>query len=187
MKKSERIMDFTQTGLSLPCIVKPCCGGSSIGISIVNTQEEYQAALDQAFSYEEEVILEAYVKGREFSVAVIEFQALPVIEIAPIQGFYDYKNKYQAGQTVETCPADLAPDLAAQIQEYAVAAARALELDTYARMDFMLDENNQIFCLETNTLPGMTSASLIPQEARAVGMSFEDLCEKLIQISLKHV
>ena len=187
MKKSERIMDFTQTGLSLPCIVKPCCGGSSIGISIVNTQEEYQAALDQAFSYEEEVILEAYVKGREFSVAVIEFQALPVIEIAPIQGFYDYKNKYQAGRTVETCPADLAPDLAAQIQEYAVAAARALELDTYARMDFMLDENNQIFCLETNTLPGMTSASLIPQEARAVGMSFEDLCEKLIQISLKHV
>lgn len=186
MKKSERIADFAQTGLSLPCIVKPCCGGSSIGISIVNTLEEYQAALDQAFCYEEEIILEDYVKGREFSVAVIELEALPVIEIAPIQGFYDYKNKYQAGKTIETCPADIPAETASQIQGYAVAVAKALELYTYARMDFMLDEHNQIFCLETNTLPGMTSTSLIPQEARAVGMSFEDLCEKLIQISLKH-
>lgn len=184
MKKSERIADFAQTGLSLPCIVKPCCGGSSIGISIVHTQEEYQSALDQAFCYEEEVILEDYVKGREFSVAVIEYQAFPVIEIAPIKGFYDYKNKYQAGHTIETCPADLPADTASKIQGYAIAVAKALEIDTYARMDFMLDEKDRIFCLEANTLPGMTSTSLIPQEARAVGMSFEDLCEKLIQISL---
>ncbi len=185
MKKSERTADFAATGLSLPCIVKPCCGGSSIGISIANTPQEYQTALNNAFQLEDEVLIENYIKGREFSVAVISFHALPVIEIAPIKGFYDYKNKYQAGSTIETCPAALPPDISTKIQEYAVKVAKALELDTYARMDFMLDEENRIFCLETNTLPGMTPTSLLPQEANAVGMSFEDLCEQLIKISLK--
>ncbi len=186
MKKTERIKNFSETKLSLPCIVKPCCGGSSVGISIIHTPQEYEAALNEAFCLEDEVILEEYIKGREFSVAVILSKALPVIEIAPLEGFYDYKNKYKAGSTIETCPANLPSDIAEQIQHYAVAAAKALGLDTYCRVDFMLSEQGQIFCLEANTLPGMTPTSLLPQEARAIGIEFEDLCERLIQISLQN-
>lgn len=185
MKKTERMEEFAATGLSLPCIVKPCCGGSSVGISVVRTEDAYQAALDEAFRLEDEVLIEEYIIGREFSVAVIESKPLPVIEIAPLEGFYDYTNKYKAGSTVETCPADLPAAIAAQIQTYAVTVTKALGLDTYARVDFMLDSQNRIFCLEANTLPGMTPTSLLPQEARAVGTSFEDLCEHLIQISIR--
>lgn len=183
--KEESIKDFADTGLNLPCIVKPCCGGSSVGVSIVRTPETYAHALAEAFRYEDSVIVEEYIQGREFSVAVIDFQALPVIEIAPVTGFYDYKNKYTAGNTVETCPADLPPAVATQMQAYAVQVAKAIGLDTYARMDFMLDKNNHMYCLETNTLPGMTQTSLIPQEAKAIHIEFADLCEWLIDISIK--
>ena len=186
MKKTERIKNFSDTKLSLPCIVKPCCGGSSVGISIIHTPQEYETALNEAFRLEDEVILEEYIKGREFSVAVILSKALPVIEIAPLEGFDDYKNKYKAGSTIETCPANIPSDTTEQIQHYAVAAAKALGLDTYCRVDFMLSEQGQIFCLEANTLPGMTPTSLLPQEARAIGIEFEDLCEQLIQISLQN-
>ncbi|MCI9124013.1 MAG: D-alanine--D-alanine ligase [Eubacterium sp.] len=184
MKKSERIAAFADTGLSLPCIVKPCCGGSSVGISIIHTQEDYLPALDQAFEFEDEVILENYIKGREFSVAVFEQKAFPVIEIAPKQGFYDYSNKYTPGSTVETCPADLPDATAQKLQRDAEAAAKALRIDTYCRVDFMLDENGNDYCLEVNTLPGMTPTSLIPQEAKAVGIRFADLCERIIDISM---
>lgn len=185
MTKKDRQDNFDLTGLRLPCVVKPCCGGSSIGVSIVRDKEEYQAALEEAFLWEDEVIIEDYIKGREFSVAVIEGKALPVIEMAPIEGFYDYKNKYQAGSTIETCPADIPKAVAAEMQHYAEEAARILGLDTYSRMDFLLNEEGEIFCLEANTLPGMTETSLIPQEAAVVGMNYRQLCEKLIQISLE--
>ncbi len=185
MKRTERIHDAAKTGLPLPCISKPCHGGSSVGISVIHTPEEYTAALDQAFQWEDEILLEEYIQGREFSVAVIESKPLPVIEIAPLKGFYDYVNKYKAGSTIETCPADLPADIAKQIQDYAVSAVSALGISTYARADFMLSASHQIYCLEVNTLPGMTPTSLLPQEAHAVGVSFDDLCEHLIQISLK--
>ena len=184
-KKENCQAEFEKTGLSLPCVVKPCRGGSSIGISIVRTKEEYQQALQEAFRWEQEVVVEDYIKGREFSVGVIEFKALPIIEIAPIEGFYDYKNKYAPGSTVETCPAQLPENIAKEMQHYAEKAAEALGLDTYSRMDFMLDQDNQIYCLEANTLPGMTATSLLPQEALAIGKNFEELCEWLIQVSLK--
>lgn len=185
MKRSERTDDFAKTGLTLPCVVKPCCGGSSIGVSIVRTEEEYQKALDEAFRWEDEIILEDYVKGREFSVGVVEGVAYPVIEIAPIEGFYDYKNKYKAGSAVETCPAELPEDVTKKMQEYAVAVAGILGLDTYSRSDFLLDESGAIYCLEANTLPGMTATSLLPQEALVLGIGYEELCEKLIDISLR--
>lgn len=184
MKKESCEWEFEKAGVSLPCVVKPCCGGSSIGVSIVRTKEEYQKALEEAFAWEQEVIIEDYIEGREFSVAVIDFKALPVIEMAPIEGFYDYKNKYAAGSTVETCPADLPADIAEKMQRCAEDVARVLGLDTYSRMDFLLDKEDRIYCLEANTLPGMTPTSLIPQEARAAGMSFEQLCEEIIRISL---
>lgn len=184
MKKEECQWNFGETGLTLPCVVKPCRGGSSIGVSIVHTEEEYKKALEEAFRWEQEVVIEDYIKGREFSIAVVDFSALPIIEIAPIEGFYDYQNKYAAGSAVETCPAELPADITAQMQHCAEDVARVLGLDTYSRMDFLLDETGSFYCLEANTLPGMTSTSLIPQEAQAIGMSFEQLCEKIIQISL---
>ena len=183
MKKTEK-KSLAETGLALPCVVKPCCGGSSIGVSIVRTEDEYDAALEEAFQYEDEVVIESYVKGREFSVGVISGKALPIIEIAPLEGFYDYKNKYKAGSAVETCPAELPEEITGKMQYFAEEVARVLGLTTYSRADFLLSENNEIYCLEANTLPGMTPTSLLPQEAAVIGMDFVALCEKLIQISL---
>lgn len=171
--------------MALPCVVKACCGGSSIGVSVVFTREEYEAALADAFSYDAQVVVEQYIKGREFSVGVIAGKALPIIEIAPITGFYDYKNKYQAGSAVETCPADLNEDITQRMQKCAEDVFKALRLKKYARMDFMLDENGDFYCLEANTVPGMTNTSLLPQEAAAVGISFEDLCQKLVEMALE--
>ena len=185
MKKADCSDDITKLGIQFPCVVKPCCGGSSIGVSIAHNAEEYKAALDEAFRWEENLIVEEYVKGREFSVGVIEGKALPIIEIAPKQGFYDYKNKYQAGSTVETCPAEISPELTEKMQHYAEAGAKALCIEGYARFDFMMKENGDMYCLEANTLPGMTPTSLIPQEAKVLGIDYPDLCEELIRISFK--
>ncbi len=168
-----------------PCIVKVCNGGSSVGVSIANSQEEMDHCLTTAFTYGNDVVIEQFIRGREFSIGVIDGKALPIIEIAPLVGFYDYKNKYQAGSSVETCPAGLDAELTCRMQKTAEEVFTALRLKTYARMDFMLNENNEFFCLEANTLPGMTPTSLLPQEAAAIGMDFESLCEKIIAISLK--
>jgi D-alanine-D-alanine ligase len=167
-----------------PCVVKVCNGGSSVGVSIANNVTEMEAALSDAFIYGNEVVIEQYIKGREFSVGVIDGEALPVIEIAPLIGFYDYKNKYQAGSAIETCPANLSTELTMRMQQIAEEVFVALRLKTYARMDFMLNEQGDIFCLEANTLPGMTPTSLLPQEAQVIGMDFPCLCEKIIEISL---
>ena len=172
--------------IGFPCVVKPCSGGSSVGTSIVNGPEEYAAALDLAFRYEKEVIVEKYIKGRELTVGVIDGRAMPVIEIIPKSGFYDYKNKYQAGATDEICPAQIGPEATERVQRLAERVNRALMIDAYCRADFLWDtESDEMYCLEANTLPGMTPTSLIPQMAAAEGMSFGELCEKLIQVSLE--
>ena len=185
LHRGEKEQSLEAHGMQVPCVVKPCCGGSSVGVTIPQTEEEYQAALEEAFSYEDVIVVEEYVKGREFSVGVVDGEAYPIIEIAPIQGFYDYHNKYQAGSTVETCPAQLSQDLTEKMQQYAVWAFEALHLDNYGRIDFMMDESGAMYCLEANTLPGMTPTSLLPQEAQAKGLDFADLCEKLIAVSKK--
>lgn len=168
-----------------PCVVKVNNGGSSVGVSVVQSPSEMESAMKNSLLYGNEVVIEQYIKGREFSVGVIDAKALPVIEIAPITGFYDYKNKYQAGSAIETCPADLDDVLSARMQQIAVDVFHSLRLKTYARMDFILSDKNEIFCLEANTLPGMTPTSLLPQEAMAVGIDFSSLCELIIDISLK--
>lgn len=168
-----------------PCIVKACCGGSSVGVAIASGEEDYEAALEEAFAYDDEVIVEQYIKGREFSVGVMDGKALPVIEMAPLAGFYDYKNKYQPGATVETCPADLSENKTRELQGCAEKVFAALRLQNYARMDFRMNEAGEIFCLEANTLPGMTPVSLLPQEAKAAGMDFGDLCEKILQSAVR--
>ena len=173
--------DFTY-----PCMVKTCCGGSSVGVYRVENEDELHVALKEAFTYEDHVIIEKCIIGREFSIAVVEGKALPVIEIAPLTGFYDYKNKYQAGSTIETCPADLPSEVAKRMQQHAEEACAAVSIQSYARVDFMLDTvTMEDYALEVNTLPGMTPTSLMPQEAQALGLSFDDLCEWILAVSLK--
>ena len=173
------------TGLDFPVVVKTCCGGSSVGVYIVRDQEAYTQALEKAFSYENQVVIEAYIQGRELTVSVVNREAWPIVEIEPRQGFYDYRNKYEPGATVETCPAALSAEKTREIQEMAVTAAGLLGLDEYCRLDFMMDASGTVYCLEANTLPGMTPTSLIPQEAAALGIDYPQLCEKLLRISMK--
>lgn len=183
--RGQEVKSPDENGVGLPCVVKPACGGSSVGVSIPRTPEEYQKAVNDAFSYESVLIIEQYISGREFSCGVVDGEAYPVIEIAPLQGFYDYTNKYKAGSTVETCPADIPQDVTKKIQETCVKAYHALRLTSYGRIDLMMDEDQNIYCLEANTLPGMTPTSLLPQEAAAMGIDFPSLCEKLIEVSVR--
>ena len=173
-------------GLSLPVVVKPCSGGSSIGVYIVTTEGEYEDALEKSFRYEDEVVIEEYIRGREFACGVVDgLGALPPIEIIPKTGFFDYANKYQDGATEEVCPADISPEIDQRMRELTEKAYRALKLNVYSRADFLLDEKGNLYCLEMNTLPGMTAASLLPKEAKAVGIEYGDLCEMIIQRSLE--
>lgn len=175
---------MTDAGISFPCVVKTCCGGSSVGVYIVNNRQEFDDAVEAAFSYEDDVIVEEYIKGREFSIGVVEGKALPIIEIIPLQGFYDYENKYKPGMTKDVCPAELSEKMTELMQREAVHASKVLKLGTYSRMDFLMDENENIYCLEANTLPGMTPTSLLPQEAQVIGIDYPTLCERLIETSL---
>lgn len=182
--KASKDKPLSEFGLSLPVVVKPCAGGSSIGVYICHTEEEYKTALEESFRYDDCLIIEQYIKGREFACGVIDGKALPVIEIIPKTGFFDYANKYQAGATEEICPANIPEELSAKMQKATERAFRALKLGVYSRADFLLDEEGNIYCLEVNTLPGMTSASLLPKEAAAAGIPYGELCELIIEKSL---
>lgn len=172
--------------VGFPCVVKPCSGGSSVGTSIVYNRDEYDAALEFAFRFEARVLVERYVKGRELTVGVMDGRAMPVIEIIPKSGWYDYKNKYQAGLTEELCPAPLSPEDTDRVQRLAERVAEALMIDVYCRADFLMDESDgQLYCLEANTLPGMTPTSLVPQMGAAQGMDFGEVCEKIIAVSME--
>ncbi|MCF0138210.1 MAG: D-alanine--D-alanine ligase [Oscillospiraceae bacterium] len=172
--------------VGFPCVVKPCSGGSSVGTSVVNCRDEYDAALELAFRYENRVVVERYIRGREFTVGVINGEAMPVIEIIPKNGWYDYKNKYQAGFTEEICPAEISPEVTEKVQSLAKKVGRALMIDVYYRADFLMDDaDGEIYCLEANTLPGMTPTSLVPRMARAEGMDYGSFCEKIIKLSME--
>lgn len=185
LERGRAVQELSDCGLEFPVIVKPCCGGSSVGVAIAGSPEEYRRALDEAFTYEEQAVVEEFIRGREFSVAVIGEKAYPVIEIAPKEGFYDYKNKYTAGSTLETCPAELPEEKTREMQETALRAAECLGITGYCRLDFLMRGDGRIYCLEANTLPGMTPTSLIPQEAAALGISYPELCETLIHVSME--
>ncbi len=168
-----------------PAVVKANNGGSSVGTYIVNNRSELEEALKAASEYDEYAVVEQFIKGREFTCGLIDGHALPLVEIIPKAGGYDYKNKYQPGMTEEVCPAELSEEKTKEMQEVSEKIYRALRLKAYARLDFMMDENENIYCLEANTLPGMTPLSLLPREAAAVGMDYGELCEKLMEISLR--
>lgn len=183
--KKSKDKPLSEFGLSLPVVVKPCTGGSSIGVYICHTDDEYQTAIEESFQKETCVIIEKYIKGREFACGIIDGKALPVIEIIPKTGFFDYANKYQAGCTEEICPANIPDDVAKQMMKATEHAFRALKLNVYSRADFLLDDEGNIYCLEVNTLPGMTAASLLPKEAGAAGIEYGELCELIIEKSME--
>lgn len=180
---------FDTEHFPVPCVVKPNCGGSSIGVAIVRERGELAAAIEAAFAYESELIVEEFVSGLELSAGVLEsdgvLTALPLIEIVPKHGFYDYQHKYQKGWTDEIVPARISPELTQMVQTYALQAFRALKLSVYARIDFLLTTDGRAFCLEANTLPGMTPTSLLPQEAADTGLDYASLCETIVSSSLK--
>ena len=171
--------------IGYPVVVKVNTGGSSVGVYICNNEAEVTDALKKAEQYDHKVVIEQYIKGREFTCGLIDGKALPVLEIAPKEGFYNFSNKYQAGKTNDICPAVLSEAKTLEIQHTAEKAYRVLRLSSYARIDFMMDEEENIYCLEANTLPGMTPVSLLPQEAAVIGLDYPELCEKLIEVSLK--
>lgn len=170
---------------TFPCVIKPCSGGSSVGIAKAENREELEDAVKDAFSYEKEIVIEEFIKGREFSVGVLGDQVLPPVEIIPTTGFYDYKAKYQAGLTIEECPAKITAQEDKTLRDAAYEAFKVLHLTSYARIDFILTEEGEAYCLEANTLPGMTPTSLLPQEAAAIGIDYPTLCEKIVELSLK--
>ena len=176
---------FDADTLPIPCVVKPCNGGSSIGVSVVQHRDELNDALALAFSMEPSILVEEYIKGRELSCGILGSRALPPIEIIPLHGFYDYKNKYQAGASREVTPAEIPDDATARIQAIAMQVFSLLGLSVYGRIDFLLNDQGEAYCLEANTLPGMTPTSLLPQEAAAVGCSYEQLCDNIVHLSME--
>lgn len=176
--------------LGFPVVVKPSKQGSTVGLTVVKQKDKLEAAIDEAWKYDDEVMIERFIPGRELTVGILGDRALPVGEIKPVHEIYDYECKYTAGMAAEEFPAQLTDAETAEIQRQALAAFRALKLRGYARIDFRLsssddgDEGSAFYCLEANTLPGMTELSLIPQGAAAAGISFAGLCEEIVRSAL---
>ena len=171
--------------LEVPCAVKIVNGGSSIGVELPDTKEDLSLALHNVLHYGNHVIVEKKIHGRELTVAVLGDTYLPAVEIIPASDYFDYEAKYQTGGANEICPAPIDEALWREMGEMALKLHRALGLSVYSRTDFLVDDENRPWCLEVNTLPGMTSTSLVPKEAAAVGINYEDLCEMIVQESLK--
>lgn len=177
--------EINKENIKIPCVVKPLKGGSSIGISIVNTKKELKKALNLAKKWEEELLVEDLIKGREFSIGILNNEALPVIEIIPKTDFYNYQNKYQNGNTIEICPANITKKEEKYLKENALKAHKSLKLGYYSRIDFILDDKGKAYFLEANTLPGMTPNSLLPQEAKEKGMTYDELCKNIVLSKIK--
>ncbi|MFL5574981.1 MAG: D-alanine--D-alanine ligase [Gemmatimonadaceae bacterium] len=171
--------------LGLPVIVKPSKQGSTVGLSVVKTPEQLEPAIVEALKYDDEVMIERFIPGRELTVGILGGDALPVGEIFPKHEIYDYECKYTAGMAHEVFPADLPPSVAQEMQRQARLAFAALKLGGYARIDFRMTSDFDFYCLEANTLPGMTELSLIPQGAAAAGITFPELCERIARLALE--
>lgn len=174
-----------QIKLQLPVVVKPSCEGSTIGVSIVKNKKELRSAIQLAFRYDDEVLIEKYIEGREISVGILDEKPLPVIELKPRRKFYDYQAKYTAGMCEHIVPALLSEKTYKKAQEFALRSHRVLGCRDYSRVDMRLDKD-KIYVLEVNTIPGMSKLSLVPDAARAAGIGFGKLVGKLIELALKH-
>ena len=178
-------IDALVTRTALPCVVKPNASGSSIGVSIAHTADELRLALTDGLAFGGKCVLEQYISGREIQVAILEGKALPSIEIIPKTGFYDYENKYQPGAAEEVCPAPIPAEWEQRLARAAEQVFAAVGLSVYSRADFIVTEDGTPYFLEINNLPGMTPTSLVPQEAAAAGISYGELCERIVNASLK--
>jgi D-alanine-D-alanine ligase len=170
--------------LQLPYVVKAPQQGSSVGVHIVRKTESLALALEDCFKYGDEVLVEAFFPGRELTVGILGNTALPVVEIVPKEGFYDYDNKYTSGASEYFVPAPLSPELALRIQETALAAHHALDLEVYSRVDILLAADGSMSVLEINTIPGMTELSLLPKAAAVAGLDYPSLCEEIAGLSM---
>lgn len=170
--------------LNPPIVVKPATGGSSLGVTIVRSHEQIIEALNKASEYSDSIVVERFIKGRELTVAVLNDEPLPVAELKIASEFYDYNAKYSDDRTVIVCPAELDKQVAMRVRELGLAAHRALACRDVSRTDIILDAENIPWALETNTIPGMTSHSLLPRAAKAVGVNFTELCEGLLRLAL---
>ena len=172
-----------EKSFGFPAIVKPSKQGSTVGLTVVKKPEDLAAAIEEANKYDDEVMVEQFIAGRELTVGVLGDVALPVGEIIPKHEIYDYECKYTAGMATEEFPAKLSREETEKVQQQALAAFRALKLGGYARIDFRMSPAGEFYCLEANTLPGMTELSLIPQGAAAMGMDFPELCDHIVKMA----
>jgi len=170
--------------LGFPCVIKPNDQGSTVGLTLVKDEKNMTEGIKLALQYSSKALIEKYIPGRELTVAILLNEALPVLEIVPKSGMYDYKHKYTSGMSEYIVPAKIPGSVAELAQQQALKAFNALGCDGYARIDFRLNDNYELYCLEVNTLPGMTSTSLVPKAAKAVGISFEELIKSIIQQAL---
>ncbi len=173
------------SGLRFPLVVKPGDQGSTVGLSIVKEKTQLREAIQEALKFSPFALIEEYIPGSELTVAILGEQALPVIEIVPQSGFYDYESKYQSGRTEYIVPAKIPNEISERVQYFALKAFRVLGCDDYARVDFRLRDDGKLFFLEVNTLPGMTPTSLVPKAARAIGMDFPTLIGKIVDMAWK--
>lgn len=181
---SQEIKNYAKY-LGFPVVVKPATQGSSIGLSIAKNEKNLKEACEKAFSVDDEILIEKYLKGREITVGILDETPLPVVEIIPkFSDFFDYQTKYTPGFAEEICPAPLPENLTQKAQQYGLIAHKALKLRHYSRTDMIL-VGEEIYVLETNTIPGMTETSLLPLAAKVAGYSFENLIKKLIELALK--
>jgi len=171
--------------LGFPLVVKPNVGGSTVGLSIVKQNDEVDAAVKEAQQYSDTVLLEQYIEGKELTVSIVGDSVLPMIEIRPQGGFYDYKHKYTKGMTEYLCPAPVSEQVTAYVSEQARIAFRSLGCAGFARVDFRLDNAGKAYCLEVNTIPGMTGTSLVPKAAAAAGWSFSALCQRIVDLAVQ--
>jgi D-alanine-D-alanine ligase len=179
-------LDEVDTQLGFPVVVKANKQGSTIGLTVVRDSDDLETAIANAYQHDDEVMIEKFVSGRELTVGILEDRALAVGEITPLcSEIFDYTSKYQEGGAQETFPADLPPEKTREAQELALSVHRALKLEDYSRVDMLLDEQGQLWCLEANTLPGLTPTSLLPKSAAACGIDFGALCERICRLAIQ--
>ena len=183
-KKPSYEVDMSRIGF--PAVVKPSSQGSSIGLTIADDVSRLVRAMDIAYTFDEYILIERFIKGDELTVGILDNEPLPVIKIVPDRKFYDYKAKYVSGRTQYLVPAPIGPIYYKQAQELALAAHNALGLSDFSRVDMILSESGRISVLEVNSIPGLTSTSLLPKSAAVVGLNFRDLCVKIIEMAVKN-
>jgi len=180
-------LDRVESELGYPVIVKPPSGGSTLGLTLAHDRRELEAAVEESLRYEDRILFERYVRGRELTVGIVGGEALPVGEIIPRNEIFDYECKYQPGMAEEIFPADLPREVADRLQEMSLTVHHALFLRDFSRVDFILDGDGVAWCLEANALPGLTAQSLLPRAAKAAGIGFPELCDRIVRIALERL